>query len=315
MIRQLLPGFDILTWEGSTAAPFILAALHYEKKSRYEIQAPFFISRGTNGEVENLKSMKQFLSLVARLPRPVKERFVTSDTTHFRSGEIEIDEKGDVKIFIADSEASDQSNARISSRVVLGNLNLQHFFPNQTVDFYYLCGNDRQHTRGTCGLFAFDDLKKLYTIELYGPGESLFKQLDDRVMGDIQNEFGLVIHLCQNPPALHRSMQSRQIFLALSVEDRHRIINKKNQNTMESIEANFVYDENHQPVKNNRIDIKRSHLYEALNRFYLDHIAENPATAYQRITDLAHAHTIAGYCEIKEQEILEAQLKSISPGT
>jgi hypothetical protein len=291
IIRQLMTGYQMQSNLEQTAAPYLLAAIKENKIDRYDFMPTILF---VDLKKDNVEELREYLSAVSQLPRPVHERFLLADG-HWQSGEIIINEQGDVKLFVSDSEAKDEEYAQGYAEAQFDLLGLQSLFQEKTVELYFLCDSDRQHTGGTCSTFALDDVRHFYTIDKYGPEESLFQQLDARLVKNIALADGTVMHLCLTPPSLQRTMQSRRVFQTIPTLDQERVINKRSQTIGDSVLTNFSKNASGALESNKRLEVKAQHMLEKLDDFIMKHLEQDPIEGYKQINDLANEHTLGAF--------------------
>ncbi len=265
----------------TTAATILLAAIKQAKENNYDFSPTVIMY--DHRQQDFLDYLKHLITLAP----PIRERFLLTGA-HWRSGEIEIDDTGHVKLFILDPSGGG-----------LGAYEMKHIgeiIADKKITFYFT-KDQRQHSLSGCSVFALDDVRHFHTIEKYAAqGKTLFQQLDERIVPDQTMEISENInaYFCKLPVSLMRTMQSRGVFTTIETEKDH-IINKAGKTATDSTKTLFSVDNFGAPEKNIRLDNKREKMAQRVGDFIDECIQHNPEEGYKRLCNLAHEHTLEAF--------------------
>lgn len=155
----------------------------------------------------------QFLEVLKTLKFPLSEQFIISGG-HWISGQIDIDENGNAKIIIIDSNGD--SMQYIPTQDVIS-----HFADHFKNGLIYLSREKRQNAASGCSVFSLDDALHLATLTRMLPAEyeksGIFGFLEghpaNRPIVALHNDTNANIDVisCQLPLSIIRTMQSDEL--------------------------------------------------------------------------------------------------------
>lgn len=192
-IMEFNRGFGNITYEGGLVTAASVRAKAIAKSKNYNF----------NPTILPKEQFQEYLTILKNAERPLRERFVLTGE-HWRSGDISIDQDGNVKVLFIDSVGFDNRLINIFS-------DFFKIFPNATA---YLDDTQRQHSQYGCSVFTLDDIRHLFSIEnnLGNKGKkvNLFDYLDNHKCGKMPfNHY--TINLTQLPASFMRTKQSRAL--------------------------------------------------------------------------------------------------------